>query len=401
VLADSFEQIWTALFTTPVNLDSALYKFTSKLSPEEKSILVQVFHALLLRPVSTAEQLGIGLKPGEPWILDDRVGWKTARQVARRLATEGLSRIKGPGKEEDFPPSMVEEWKQSWGDKVAAVLIDRLGLDPPLSLRVKFSASQQSIAKELRAEASRISPLGVYYHQYTPVMKTEAYERGDIEIQDEGSQFLSLFTIWPEIFGKFLNPSPTLGFANPKSIPERTPVLTIIDACAGAGGKTLALADLLKNKGRVYAYDVSERKLAALKKRVKRGNYNNVQAVCIKDMEDEVTQRFSESADIVLVDAPCSGWGVLRRNPDIKWRQTRETLDRMPEIQMKLLLQYSKLVKPGGSVVYGVCTFRPDETKLVTKRFLEENSQFQLKADGYLGPGHCDGFYMAALVKTK
>jgi 16S rRNA C967 or C1407 C5-methylase (RsmB/RsmF family) len=400
VLADSFEQIWTALFTTPVNLDSALYKFSSKLSPEEKSILAQIFQTILLRPVSTAGQLGSQLKGGEPWSSSDLVKWRPARDIAEKIYMEGLTRIKSAPKEQDYPPSMLEEWKKSWGDAVASDLVSQLGVEPPLGLRVKFS-KQQSIAKELKAEVSRVSPLGIYYPQYTSVMKTDAFERGDIEIQDEGSQFLALFTVWPEVFGKHLTATPSSASAEIKTFPDRTPVLNIIDACAGAGGKTLALADLLKNKGRVYAYDVSEKKLAALKKRVKRAGYNNVQSVCIEGQEEEVTNKFSETADIVLVDAPCSGWGVLRRNPDIKWRQTRETLDRMPEIQLKLLSQYSKLVKGGGSLVYGVCTFRKEETKNLVTRFMQENSQFELKADGYLGPGPCDGFYMASMVKKK
>ena len=125
MLADSFEQIWTALFTTPVNLDSALYKFSSKLSPEDKSILAQIFQVLMLRPVSTAGQLGSQLKGGEPWTSSDLVRWKPARDIAEKIYMEGLTRIKSTPKEQDFPGWMMSEWKESWGDAVASELVDK------------------------------------------------------------------------------------------------------------------------------------------------------------------------------------------------------------------------------------------------------------------------------------
>jgi 16S rRNA (cytosine967-C5)-methyltransferase len=178
-------------------------------------------------------------------------------------------------------------------------------------------------------------------------------------------------------------------------LPTEVPAWTVVDACAGAGGKSLALADALKGKGRVFSYDTSEKKLQALRRRASHGGFRNIQAVALKEgQEQEALKRFNKSADAVLVDAPCSGWGVLRRNPDIKWRQLPEVLSKMPEIQFRLLSLYSQLVRSGGRLTFGVCTFRDDETRQVVNRFLSDHPDFEEMEGGYLGPGPCDGFFM-------
>jgi 16S rRNA (cytosine967-C5)-methyltransferase len=128
----------------------------------------------------------------------------------------------------------------------------------------------------------------------------------------------------------------------------------------------------------------------------------NTQAVVVpKDSEEQVISKFAGTADIVLVDAPCTGWGVLRRNPDIKWRQTAEARDRMPALQLRLLKLYSSLVKPGGRLVYGLCTFRKAETLGVVQEFLATEPGFERGDGGFLGPGPCDGFFMQSFTKKK
>jgi 16S rRNA (cytosine967-C5)-methyltransferase len=175
----------------------------------------------------------------------------------------------------------------------------------------------------------------------------------------------------------------------------------VIDTCAGAGGKSLALADALKGKGRIYAYDTSAVKLQALRRRATRAGVNNIQTTPVRDgSESEVVDKFKAKANVVLVDAPCSGWGVLRRNPDIKWRQQKDVLLRMPQIQLRLLSVYSDLVASGGRLVFGVCTFRPAETTEVVEKFLAEHPEFKAVEGGYMGPGPCDGFFMQAMVKA-
>ena len=175
---------------------------------------------------------------------------------------------------------------------------------------------------------------------------------------------------------------------------------TVVDACAGAGGKSLAIADALGGKGKVFAYDTSIKKLQALRRRASKTQLRNIHAApVVEGAEEAHVEPFRETADLVLVDAPCSGWGVLRRNPDIKWRQSKEVLDRMPKIQLRLLSVYSRLVAPGGRLVFGVCTFRMAETREVVQEFLSQNPDFTAQEGGFFGPGPCDGFFMQSFSK--
>jgi 16S rRNA (cytosine967-C5)-methyltransferase len=171
-----------------------------------------------------------------------------------------------------------------------------------------------------------------------------------------------------------------------------------VDACAGAGGKSLAMADLMMGQGRLFSYDISERKIQSLRRRATHARLNNIQAMALPEgRETEALAKFEGTADRVLVDAPCSGWGVLRRNPDIKWRQEREALGRFPAIQLRLLEAYSRLVKSGGILTYGTCTFRKGETTDVVERFeAGQGGRFERLKGGFFGPGASDGFFMQA-----
>lgn len=404
-----FSEIWSLLFSTPVHLDSAL----SKQKPQWKSLLAQIVPPILLRPASMAQAMGIGVPEGEPWKLtsEELAHWPTAAQLADRIK-EGLQSgiFRSDPIEEDFPPAMLAEWKQDWGNEIAAALVQGLAKEAPLALRANRSISPDQLIQELkkekalpvRAEVSSLSPQGVRIDGYARVLSTQAFERGAFEIQDEGSQILAYFALAPEAFGSLLTPHPGSSALNGArlSLPKLG-ALTVIDACAGAGGKTLAIADALGGRGRVYAYDTSDKKLQALKRRAKRAECNNVQAVRVTDgHESEVTSKFEQTADIVLVDAPCSGWGVLRRNPDIKWRQSPATLRKMPELQLRILSEYAKLVKPGGRLVYGLCTFRKPESLGVVDAFIEAHPAFQRGPGGFLGPGPSDGFFMQAFDRT-
>ena len=177
---------------------------------------------------------------------------------------------------------------------------------------------------------------------------------------------------------------------------------TVIDACAGAGGKTLAMADAMLGRGQVFAYDVSVKKLESLRQRARRAGLTNIKAVGLTEgNEAKAIQKFSQSADRVLVDAPCSGWGVLRRNPDLKWRQNPESLERLADLQARLLDLYSSLVKKGGVLTYGLCTFRPAETTEQVKAFLSRNENFESIGGGFFGPGPSDGFFMHAFRRKS
>jgi 16S rRNA C967 or C1407 C5-methylase (RsmB/RsmF family) len=403
----SFQKVWSDLFMTPVHLDSAL----SKQPKNVKGILAQILPTILLKPVSQAQALGIGLPPEEPWALGGPklANWRPAGLMAERLHEALTARPSMPQAiPEDFPPRFRKEWEQDWGSAGAEELARALSSPPPLSLRASRSTGAERLKVSLeeggklpvRAETSRVSVLGLRLAGYVPILGTKSFERGEFEIQDEGSQVMALFALWPETFAGVLQPAP-----GPAGAQDTMPVLpsvptkswTVIDACAGAGGKTLAMADALGGKGRVFAYDTSLKKLQALKRRASRAGLRNIHTLAVEEgKEATALKKFHGTADSVLVDAPCSGWGVLRRNPDIKWRQPADTLTRMPALQQRILKQYSVLVAPGGWLVYGVCTFRKAETTEVTRLFLEENQDFDAGPGGYLGPDPCDGFYMQA-----
>jgi 16S rRNA C967 or C1407 C5-methylase (RsmB/RsmF family) len=408
---EGFEQLWTKLFQEPVHLDSSL----AKQPPRLKSILARIVPTILLRPASQAEALGVGVRPGEPWSLssDGRAQWRPARLMAEKIYSGMIGGLAASqGVRDDFPPHIVEELEASFGAETTADLIRTLSQEAPLSLRVSRKVSPEELLRALkaekqisvRAEVSDISPLGLRLAGYAPVLNTGHYERGEFEIQDEGSQFMALFALWPEIFGPFLQSSPgSVAAARgtwPRALPQDPPAWNVVDTCAGAGGKSLAMADALQGRGRVYAYDISEKKLQALRRRAARGGYNNIQAVHVEDgKESDSISKFKRRAQVVLVDAPCTGWGVLRRNSDIKWRQPLDVLERMPQIQQRLLNTYSELVAPGGRLVFGVCTFRKAETVDQVQAFLAAHPDFIAGPGGYLGPGPCDGFFMQSLER--
>jgi 16S rRNA (cytosine967-C5)-methyltransferase len=406
---EAFNQLWSGLFSSPVHLDSLL----SKQPKNAKSSLARMVTPILLRPVSESESFGIGVNPGEPWTLsrEQTAAWRTARLLGDRIYASLTNPPQSAAPmNDDFPPYMIQEWQRDWGDATTRSLVNVLGKEAPLSIRAARDKGAAQLVKELKSssqipvsiELSDISPVGVRLGGYAQVFNLPAFEQGGFEIQDEGSQLMALFALWPEVYGGILSPTPAV--VTPKKLPPlpNSTVQSVVDACAGAGGKSLAMADYLKGKGRVFSYDISKTKLQALSRRATRAGLNNIQGVALEEgKESERLAKFRASADIVLVDAPCSGWGVIRRNPDIKWRQDVSHLQKMPEIQKRLLSEYSALVKPGGRLVFGVCTFRKAETLDIVSGFLASHPEFKAGPGGYLGPGPCDGFFMQSFERPK
>ncbi|MGN7072963.1 RsmB/NOP family class I SAM-dependent RNA methyltransferase, partial [Neisseria sp. P0001.S004] len=181
----------------------------------------------------------------------------------------------------------------------------------------------------------------------------ELFLDGTLEVQDEGSQLLAL------LVGA-----------------KRGEI--IVDFCAGAGGKTLAVGAQMANKGRIYAFDIAEKRLANLKPRMTRAGLTNIHPERISSEHDTRIARLAGKADRVLVDAPCSGLGTLRRNPDLKYRQSTETVANLLEQQHSILDAASKLVKPQGRLVYATCSVLPEENELQVERFLSEHPEFEL-----------------------
>jgi 16S rRNA (cytosine967-C5)-methyltransferase len=405
----AFDALWTKLFTSPVHLDSAL----SQAPPSLKSKLAPLTRALLQRPSSLAHYLKFKLSEAEPWWLDQETlaDWPTAREMAKRLL-QSFERDanfleEGFPVESDFPPQMVEEWKREFGKKTADELVNTLGSPALLSLRASRLQGRDAVlsklndSKELpiRGKISRIAPYGFTFDDYAPVLSHSLFQSGAYEIQDEGSQLMALFALWPEDFLPILRkvPGACREWPQEKEVPKAPGTWTVVDACAGAGGKTLALADAMLGRGQVFAYDVSVKKLDALRSRAKRAGLTNIKAVALPEgNEESVMGKFARTADRVLVDAPCSGWGVLRRNPDLKWRQSMDSLPRLAELQARLLDTYSALVKPGGILTYGVCTFRSAETTKQVEAFLGHHPEFTSVGGGFFGPGTSDGFFFHA-----
>lgn len=413
-LASEFKSIWEKLMLTPIHLDSAL----SKLLDADKRVLAQIIPRILSQPVSLAEYYGVGVPRGEPWSLSQelKAQWRPAQLLFQSMYQKmdtGIPEITPV--REDFPPDWIKDWETQFGVESCDRLVVALGTRPPLTLRASRSVTPSDLRASLENEKalsckswpSEISPQGLVIDKFCRVQHTKAYESGHFEIQDEGSQVMAYFSLWPEIYGTHLSKTPgkisgiisgiLLGktVEPPKALPERPSGIIAVDACAGAGGKALAISDAVRGKGRIFAFDISQPKLDALSRRATRLKLNNIQARIFDPSRDE---KFFGTADLVLVDAPCSGHGVLKRNPDIKWRKyISEKADQkpLPEIQFALLETYSRFVKPGGRLVYGLCTFTPEETQGVVDRFSKLHPEFIAKSGGYCGPSESgDGFFM-------
>lgn len=206
------------------------------------------------------------------------------------------------------------------------------------------------------------------------VFSLEEFRKGYFEVQDAGSQMISeLLDIQPE---------------------QR-----VIDACAGAGGKTLHMANIMKNKGRIIALDVEEHKLVELKSRAKRNGLSNIEP---KLIESKTIKRLRDTADRLLLDVPCSGLGVLKRNPDAKWKLKPEFLDEIKQVQATILQDYSKILKSGGKMVYATCSILPSENEKQVEKFLANNPDYFLIKENKVSPAKSgfDGFYMALIGKA-
>ena len=177
--------------------------------------------------------------------------------------------------------------------------------------------------------------------------------------------------------------------------------MRVVDACAGAGGKTLHIASLMENKGQIIAMDIYGNKLHELKRRAKRNGAHNIETRVIDSTK--VIKKLYDKADRVLIDSPCSGLGVLRRNPDAKWKLQPDFLDNIRKTQQDIIQQYSKMVKPKGKLVYATCSVLPSENQNQVKEFLksEAGSGFTLLKEKKVlsHKSGFDGFYMALLER--
>ncbi|MDO9133802.1 RsmB/NOP family class I SAM-dependent RNA methyltransferase [Hydrogenophaga sp.] len=302
----------------------------------------------------------------------------------RRLAVLGF-----PG-DRDFLKSALTDVEKNWLDRCDAVtdadlmaphrhnlpewlatalreqvgpefdaLVASLNQPAPLDLRVNvLKKKREAVLAELRqaglsCEPTPYSPMGIRLQGKPSLAKLPAFVQGDVEVQDEGSQLLALLL-------------------------DAKRGEMVVDFCAGAGGKTLAIGAAMRNSGRLYAFDTSGHRLDALKPRLARSGLSNVHPVAIAHERDDRIKRLAGKIDRVLVDAPCSGLGTLRRSPDLKWRQNPQTVAAQAELQQAILRSAARLLKPGGRLVYATCSLLPAENELVAQAFSEAHPDFDL-----------------------
>ena len=231
---------------------------------------------------------------------------------------------------------------------------------------------QQLEEEDILSDAPTGFPDALILEQRQNIFTRQQFKDGLFEVQDAGSQLIAPFL-------------------------QVSPGMRVVDACAGAGGKTLHLASLLENKGRIIALDTEEWKLEELKKRARRAGATNIEARLIDS--SKTIKRLENSCDRLLLDVPCSGLGVLKRNPDAKWKLSTEFIERAKELQQHILTDYCSMVKSGGMMVYSTCSLFPSENEAQVQNFLETHvGKFELLKQKSIFPSEgFDGFYMALI----
>lgn len=237
-------------------------------------------------------------------------------------------------------------------------LVESLNEPAPLDVRVNtLTDKREDVRHELKlagiaAEPTPYSPWGLRLAGKPALAKLDAFARGAVEVQDEGSQLLALLLD-----------------------PKRGQM--VVDFCAGAGGKTLALGAAMRNTGRLYAFDVSAHRLDALKPRLARSKLSNVHPAVIAHERDDRIKRLAGKIDRVIVDAPCSGLGTLRRNPGLKWRQSPQGVQELAATQLAILQSAARLLKPGGRLLYATCSLLREENEAIAQAFGQGHPEFE------------------------
>lgn len=281
---------------------------------------------------------------------------------------------------QSFPDWMVDHLKADYPEEYG-ILLETLNKESEVVLRVNtLKTDKAPVLKQLTAEGIQLSSLdgsdALILSKRANVFRTEAFKKGWFEVQDRSSQEVAPFL-------------------------QVEPGMQVIDACAGAGGKSLHLAALMEAKGRIISMDTEAYKLAELKKRAKRAGAGNIETRLIESTK--TIKRLKDKADRLLLDVPCSGTGVIRRNPDSKWKIDQAFLEHINTVQADLLKSYTRMLKPGGKMVYATCSLLSSENEQQIALFLATHPEFELEEEKKLLPhvfGY-DGFYMARLAKKS
>lgn len=279
----------------------------------------------------------------------------------------------------------VPDWMDQWGteemgESVWQAVLRALNSSAPVYLRAnRLKATPEEVVKRLTAEKiiCRVAgPDAIRLDKRANVFLTKSFHAGLFEVQDLNSQKVA-----PQL--------------------EVEPGLRVIDACAGGGGKSLHLAALMKNKGKIIAMDVHERKLEQVRERATRAGATIIETRHIQSTK--VIKRLEDGADRLLLDVPCSGMGVLRRNPDAKWKLSLEDVQRLNQLQSDIMHQYAQMCRRGGKLVYATCSIMPSENTRQVEKFLSQNeAEFSLEDQQTLLPevDGPDGFFFARLKRS-
>ena len=346
---------------------SAFFRQHKNLGQRERASLAETVYALLRERLKfqNLAQSGHGPVPRRLAILAWRGNAGFMRGALSPAELQWLDQVQAidvqslaPKLRHNLPDWLVEPLQAQLGDEEFWQLAAALNEPAPLDLRVnslklkREEAQAQFKAAGIDAEPTPYSPLGLRIDGKPALHKMELFTSGGVEVQDEGSQLLALLLA-----------------------PKRGEM--VVDFCAGAGGKTLALGALMRNTGRLYAFDVSGHRLDALKPRLARSGLSNVYPAQIAHERDDRIKRLAGKIDRVLVDAPCSGLGTLRRNPDLKWRQTPQAVAELQAKQRAILASAARLVKPGGRLVYATCSLLEAENEQIAAEFAASHPDFK------------------------
>ena len=367
-----------------------LLKAHKKWGSADRQVVSEIFYDIVRWKKRLEYYMGEGTKPSNiynlilAYLLWKKVKYKKFDEFDGIKTGGILSKLD----KKTFPTKAIEHSVPDW---LAGLFEKELGAkwekemsalneQAPVILRANsLKISAENLVEILKEEGVnsfvlRGYPDAVQLEEKKNVFLTSAFKEGFFEVQDASSQKIA-------------------------ELLDVKEGMRVVDACAGAGGKTLHIAALMKNKGQIIALDIYEWKLAELKRRAKRAGAFNIETRFIED--NKVIKRLHNTADRLLIDAPCSGLGVLKRNPDSKWKIDEDFINRIKTEQENILQNYSKILKKGGKMVYATCSILPSENGEQVRKFLAENAEFALvKEESIMPSDGYDGFYMA-LIERK
>ena len=367
-----------------------LLKAHKKWGSADRQVVSEIFYDIVRWKKRLEYYMGEGTKPSNiynlilAYLLWKKVKYKKFDEFDGIKTGGILSKLD----KKTFPTKAIEHSVPDW---LAGLFEKELGAkwekemsalneQAPVILRANsLKISAENLVEILKEEGVnsfvlRGYPDAVQLEEKKNIFLTSAFKEGFFEVQDASSQKIA-------------------------ELLDVKEGMRVVDACAGAGGKTLHIAALMKNKGQIIALDIYEWKLAELKRRAKRAGAFNIETRFIED--NKVIKRLHNTADRLLIDAPCSGLGVLKRNPDSKWKIDEDFINRIKTEQENILQNYSKILKKGGKMVYATCSILPSENGEQVRKFLSENTEFALvKEENIMPSDGYDGFYMA-LIERK